>query len=156
AQVKLLRALQERSVTRVGDTVPRDLDVRVIAATHRDLAEEVRTGRFREDLYYRLNVIPIALPALRERREDIPLLIERFIAKFNQEQGKQISGFAPEALRLLLDYRFPGNVRELENLVERCVTLADGQVLGPGVLPADLGPSAGGELQPLSVPEQGM
>jgi two-component system response regulator PilR (NtrC family) len=156
AQVKLLRALQEKSITRVGDTVAIALDVRVVAATHRDLAEEVRAGRFREDLYYRLNVIPIALPPLRDRREDISLLIERFLAKFNGEQGKQISGFAPEALRLLLDYRFPGNVRELENLVERCVTLADGQVISAAVLPAEVVPTPAGERAQLSVPDTGM
>lgn len=134
-QVKLLRALQERTVTRVGDTAPVSVDVRVVAATHRNLQDEVKAGRFREDLFYRLNVIALNLPSLRERREDIPLLVDHFIKKHG---GDRPLSFAPDAMRALLDYDFPGNVRELENVVERAMALADGAVMSKDVLPASL------------------
>jgi two-component system response regulator PilR (NtrC family) len=137
-QVKLLRALQERVIKRVGAPEEKKIDVRVIAATHRELAEEVKGGRFREDLFYRLNVISIRLPPLRERKEDIALLAAHFVQKFAVEQKKEVSGFSPEALRLLLDYRFSGNVRELENIVERAITLSDGGVMDASVLPAEV------------------
>jgi DNA-binding NtrC family response regulator len=132
-QVKLLRTLQEREVLRVGGTEPVPVDVRVVAATNRDLEREVRQGRFREDLFYRLNVIPIALPPLRERRTDIPLLVEHFLAK-HAEPGRT-RGIAPEALEALVGYSWPGNVRELESAVERTLLLADGDVVRLDELP---------------------
>jgi two-component system response regulator PilR (NtrC family) len=135
-QVKLLRALQERKVKRVGDTEEVEVDVRVIAATNRELEGEVANGAFRGDLYYRLNVIELRMPPLRRRREDIPLLTEHFIRRFAAEQSRHIVGFTAEAMRLLQDYDYPGNVRELENLVERAVTLSNEPQVGTDVLPA--------------------
>ena len=132
-QVKLLRVLQEREFERVGGTRTLKVDVRVIAATKVDLLERVRRGLFRKDLYYRLNVVPIRLPPLRERREDIPLLVEHFLKHFGAEGKITIS---PEAMKLLMDYDWPGNVRELENLVERLVVVG----AGPQVRPEDLPP----------------
>ncbi len=126
-QVKLLRVLQEREFERVGGTETVRVDVRVVSATHRDLEEMVRQGKFREDLYYRLNVFPIQLPPLRERTEDIPRLVEHFVAKFNRESGKRVRGFDDEALARLAQYNWPGNVRELENVIERAIILARGQ-----------------------------
>lgn len=122
-QVKLLRVLQERSFERLGGVRSVQVDVRIIAATNRDLERSIQEGRFREDLYYRLSVIPIQIPPLRERKEDIPLLVEHFLEKFNRQKGRQISGIAPEAMERLLAYSWPGNVRELENLMERLVVL---------------------------------
>ncbi len=142
-QVKLLRALQERKVERVGGLKPIAIDVRVIAATNVDLAAAVAANRFREDLYYRLNVIQIRLPPLRERREDIPLLVEHFLARFNERLGKAVLGIDPDALAALLAWHWPGNIRELENVVERGVLLADAATLGVDALPT-LGPT----LQP--------
>ncbi len=143
-QVKLLRVLQEREFERVGGRQSLQVDVRVVAATHRNLAGEVREGRFREDLYYRLNVVPIHLPPLRERREDVPLLAHHFLQKYCRENGKEIQGFTPEAVALLTRYGWPGNVRELENTVERGVVLGRGEVIGAADLPADLsGPVRG-------------
>jgi len=134
-QVKLLRALQEKSIRRVGDTVDRKIDVRIVSATNRRLEEEVAEGRFREDVYYRLNVIQLHLPPLREREEDIPLLAQHFIRRFSEELGKEVEGMDGEAYDLLAAYPFPGNVRELENLIERAVALARGPVIGPDLLP---------------------
>jgi two-component system response regulator PilR (NtrC family) len=134
-QVKLLRVLQERVFRRVGGTEDIEVDVRVIAATHQDLKELIHKGRFREDLYYRLNVIPVHLPPLRERREDIPLLAMNFLAKYSDENKRPIQGIAPEALELLLHYHWPGNVRELENVIERAVALGTSAVLTPESLP---------------------
>ncbi len=128
-QVKLLRALQEGEIRRLGDTRPLRVDVRIIAATARDLAAEVREGRFREDLYYRLRVIPIHIPPLRERKEDIPLLAEHFLKIYTAKTGKLLKGFTPEAMRVLTTYNWPGNVRELENAVERAVILEDGDYI---------------------------
>jgi len=125
-QVKLLRALQEGEVRRVGDNNPRTVDVRVIAATSRDLEDDVRTGRFRADLFYRVNVVKIHLPPLRERREDIPELVRHFLGVFNKRLDLKITAVSPAAMRLLMDYAWPGNVRELENVVERAMVLADG------------------------------
>ncbi len=122
-QVKLLRVLQERKYRRVGGTDESAANIRVIAASNRDLPALVGEGRFREDLFYRLNVIPVRMPALRERPEDIPLIAEHFLRKFTKEMGKSIDGFAPEALAALAAYPWPGNVRELENVVERSVAL---------------------------------
>ena len=124
AQGKLLRALQEREIERVGDTQSRKIDVRVVAATNLDLREEVRQGRFREDLFYRLNVFPIRVPPLRERREDIPIFLHHFLRKFNARDHRRITGFTSRAIDTVLTYDWPGNIRELENLVERGVILA--------------------------------
>jgi len=134
-QVKLLRALQERKVKRVGATEEVDVDVRVLAATNRELEEEVANGAFRGDLYYRLNVIELRMPPLRHRREDIPLLVDHFLRRFSADQRRNIVGFSPEAMRALRDYDYPGNVRELENLVERAVTLSNESRIGLDVLP---------------------
>jgi two-component system, NtrC family, response regulator AtoC len=125
-QVKLLRVLQEQVVRPIGSTVDEAVDVRMVAATVRDLSVEVREGRFREDLYYRLNVILVHLPPLRERRDDIPALVEHFVARTNIKLGTDLSGTSPEALKLLMEYAWPGNVRELENTIERAMVLSDG------------------------------
>jgi two-component system response regulator AtoC len=124
-QVKLLRVLQEHVVRPVGAVEDQKVDVRLLAATVRDLPTEVREGRFREDLFYRLNVITIGLPPLRDRREDIAPLVEHFIARTNRKLGTEIEGASAEAMKLLLDYRWPGNVRELENTIERAMVLCD-------------------------------
>jgi two-component system response regulator AtoC len=128
-QVKLLRVLQEETIRRLGDAKDVKIDVRIVAATHRDLQAEVKAGRFREDLFYRLNVLPIALPPLRERKEDIPLLTDHFIARNNARLGTQIRGLDAEARKALIDYAWPGNVRELENTIERAMVLADTDLL---------------------------
>ncbi|NOX38408.1 MAG: sigma-54-dependent Fis family transcriptional regulator [Calditrichaeota bacterium] len=130
-QTKLLRVIQEGEVKRVGDNVIRKVDVRIIAATNKDLWEEVQAGHFREDLYYRLNVINIKMPPLRERVEDIPLLAEHFLRKFAEKNRKDIVGFTPEAMNLLQEYHWPGNIRELENAIERAVILARGKEITP-------------------------
>ncbi len=135
AQAKLLRALQDRQIVRVGARSPKAVDVRVIAATNKDLDQEVAAGRFREDLYWRLNVVQIRLPALRERREDLPLLIDHFLDRFNRELGLAVRSLAPDARALLLDYGWPGNVRELENTLCRAMILCEGEVLGAADLP---------------------
>jgi len=137
-QAKLLRVMQEREFMRLGGTETIKVDVRILAATNSDLRKLVLESRFREDLYYRLNVITIALPTLRERKEDIPALVEHFLGKFSQENGKTGLHFTAEALKALMDYDWPGNVRELENAVERAVVLATALVLGPEVLPEQL------------------
>ncbi|MDF1536021.1 MAG: sigma-54 dependent transcriptional regulator [bacterium] len=137
-QVKLLRAIQEREVVPVGGTLPVKVDARIIVATNRDLAGEVKKGNFREDLYYRLNVIHIQVPALRERREDIPLLMEHFFKRLATRQGRTLGSVAPEAMRHLMGYGYPGNVRELENIVERAVALATGDELTPDLLPEEV------------------
>jgi two-component system response regulator AtoC len=134
-QVKLLRVLQEGCVRPLGATRDQDVDVRVIAATVRDLRREVQEGRFREDLYYRLNVLQINVPPLRDRRDDILLLVEHFIERNNRRLGTQIRDLDPRARKLLLDYPWPGNVRELENTIERAVVLADGDMLSVTDLP---------------------
>jgi DNA-binding NtrC family response regulator len=135
-QVKLLRALQEREIDPVGAKRAVKVDVRIIAATNRDLAQAVAEGRFREDLYYRLNVFPIDAPSLRERRDDIPALVEHFVRRFNVEEGKRIAGATPDTLRILQAYDWPGNVRQLENAVYRAMILADGAFLQPHDFPA--------------------
>jgi transcriptional regulator with PAS, ATPase and Fis domain len=137
-QAKLLRVIQEKEFLPLGSVQSVQVDVRIIAATNIDLMELVRRGDFREDLYYRLNVITIALPPLRDRREDIPLLAEHFIAKYARENGRQVQGLSPEALALLLDHPWRGNVRELENVIERAVVLARDPVLGVDLLPEGL------------------
>ena len=134
-QVKILRALQERRIDRVGGVQSTDVDVRVIAATNVDLQQAVHDGFFREDLYYRLNVIPIHLPPLRDRVDDIPLLIEHFLRRFNDRLGKNIARVSPESLAALLEYGWPGNIRELENLMERSVLLSEQATLELDDLP---------------------
>jgi PAS domain S-box-containing protein len=141
-QSKLLRVLQESSFEPLGSVDTTTVDVRVIAATNKDLARLVADGVFREDLYYRINVVQLQLPPLRDRREDVPLLIDAFIAKFNRLQSKHILGISPEAMAVLLAYDFPGNVRELENIVEHCFVLCTGGMIEPHHLPAHLGASA--------------
>jgi two-component system response regulator PilR (NtrC family) len=134
-QVKLLRALQERKARRVGGSVDIAIAARIIAATNRDLAQEVAAGRFREDLYYRLNVIQIRMPPLRDRREDVPVFLDHFLRRFASELGRPAPALSPEALSMLVAYRWPGNLRELANVVERAVTLVEGEVIGPEALP---------------------
>jgi DNA-binding NtrC family response regulator len=142
-QVKLLRALQERVIDRVGGLSPIAVDVRVVAATNIDLEQAVEAGDFRRDLFYRLNVIPIHLPPLRERVDDIPLLVEHFLRKFNARLGKQVQRVDPEALAALLEHSWQGNIRELENLMERSVLLADDEVIGLDDLPGLRGGTPG-------------
>ncbi|HXZ34625.1 MAG TPA: sigma-54 dependent transcriptional regulator [Thermodesulfobacteriota bacterium] len=134
-QAKILRILQEQKFERVGGTEMIYVDVRVIAATNRDLKEEIQKGKFREDLYYRLNVIPIGVPPLRERKTDIPLLVEHFIAEFCLENNKEPKKASPEAVELLASYSWPGNVRELKNIVERMVIMTRGSVIEPKDIP---------------------
>ncbi len=137
-QVKLLRVLQEEEIRPVGDTRNIKIDVRIVAATAKNLAEEVKKGTFRDDLYYRINVLPIVLPPLRERREDIPILAEHFIKKYNSRLGVTVDGISQEALRLFLVYKWPGNVRELENVIERSMVLAETNMIQPADLPSQL------------------
>ena len=137
-QVKLLRVIQERLYERVGDTRTMRVDIRIIAATNRKLSELVKQGKFREDLYYRLNVIAMRLPALRERQSDLPLLIEHFIARSSKAMGKTITGVTEAAKQVLLSYRWPGNIRELENVMERAVILAKRAKLDADDLPEEL------------------
>ncbi len=137
-QAKLLRVLQERQVRRVGGNRFIDVDVRVISATHQNLAEMVQQGRFREDLYYRLNVISLPLPPLRDRPGDIPLLAYHFLRKYAAQSGKEIKGISPETLELLEAYPWAGNVRELQNVMERAVVLAEAEMINPVELPASL------------------
>jgi two-component system NtrC family response regulator len=143
-QVKLLRVLQEREFERVGSSRPIKVDVRLLAATHRSLETLVREGRFRDDLYYRINVVTIQLPPLRERREDLPLLIDHFLRAFADKNGKRLRGLTREAREALLRYDYPGNVRELENLIERAVVLTRDDVVGLADLPLTLDPQAAG------------
>jgi two-component system response regulator PilR (NtrC family) len=137
-QVKLLRVLQERRFRRVGGLEELTADIRVIAATNQDLAKAVADGRFREDLFYRINVIPIALPPLRDRREDIPLLATHFLAKYGEQMEKEVAGVSREAMDLLVNYDWPGNIRELENALERAVALETTPTILPDSLPASI------------------
>ena len=141
-QVKLLRFLQEHEFERVGGTQTIRVDVRVIAATNRNLIEEIAKGRFREDLYYRLNVVSLEMPALRERRSDISALVKFFVDRYARDNGKTIEGCAPAALELLMNYSWPGNVRELENAIERAVVLSTGTLIDTKQLPAAIKPMA--------------
>jgi DNA-binding NtrC family response regulator len=138
-QVKLLRAIQERQIRRVGETRDVKVDVRLIAASNRDVTRAVADGLLREDLFYRLNVIPIHLPPLRERKEDIPLLVVHFIEKIARATGKAVRGIAPDALALLESSPWPGNIRELENVIERAIVLGNGDMITREALPATLG-----------------
>ncbi len=137
-QVKLLRVIQDQEFERVGGIQTIKVDVRLVAATNRNLQQDVREGRFREDLFYRLNVMPIHVPPLRERKEDIPALLDYFIGKFNRKLGRRIAGADPEVVDLLMDHDWPGNIRELENLAERLVLMARGETIVMGDVPAEL------------------
>jgi two-component system, NtrC family, response regulator PilR len=155
-QVKLLRVLQERKVRGVGQTAETSVDVRVLAATNRNVEEEVKAGRFRQDLYYRLNVIRLEVPPLRDRKPDVAELAQYFLDRCAREQGKEIRGLSPDAQRALHSYAYPGNVRELENVIERAVTLAIGHVIGLGDLPREIA-GAASEATPalLELPQAG-
>jgi Nif-specific regulatory protein len=148
-QVKLLRVLQERTFERLGGTETLSVNCRLIAATHKHLEAAVKAGDFREDLYFRLNVVPIALPPLRDRREDIPLLVERFVTQFRESNGRSIREVSIEALDRLVAYSWPGNIRELQNVIERVVVVAEGDTLLPQHLPNEIGPV--GEHQERSI-----
>jgi DNA-binding NtrC family response regulator len=149
--VKLLRVLQEREFERVGDTETISVDTRVIAASNRELLDEVTKETFREDLYYRLNVVPIYLPPLRSRREDIPLLVTHFLEHYNEQSDRFVTHIGKEAMEALCAYHWPGNVRELQNVVERCVVLAEGDEITLDLLP----PTMRGGRPPVSLPGRG-
>jgi two-component system response regulator PilR (NtrC family) len=161
-QVKLLRVLQERKFRRLGGTDEIDADIRIIAATNRDLLRMIGEGRFREDLYYRINVIPILLPPLRERREDIPLLAEHFLRRFREQMDKRLEGLSAEAVHCLEDFNWPGNVRQLENVIERAVALERTTVIQAESLPLevcqkrDTVPSPNDDAGRTSLPESGL
>ena len=155
-QVKLLRAVQERQIRRVGDTRDVKIDVRLIAASNRDLGRAVTDGLLREDLFYRLNVIPIHLPPLRDRREDIPLLVAHFIKKLSTEVGRPVRGVTPDALAVLEQYHWPGNTRELENVVERAIVLGSSDLLEADGLPAGLRQPRDRHDVPLELPAEGI
>ena len=137
-QAKLLRVLQEREFTPVGGTTPKKVDIRIIAATNRDLEKMIKEETFRDDLYYRLNIVPITLPGLKERQEDIPMLAMHFLNKYAEEMGKSIKGFTPAAMEKLVRYAWPGNVRELENIIERTIVMIEGEMVQPEHLPLPL------------------
>jgi DNA-binding NtrC family response regulator len=147
-QTKLLRVIQEREFMRLGGTETIKVDVRILAATNADLRKMVLEGKFREDLFYRLNVITVGLPRLRERKEDIPQLVDHFLKKFSAENGRTGLQFSPEALKVMMDHEWPGNVRELENAVERAVVLTSGASLGPELLPEQLFQNSSHEPSP--------
>ena len=155
-QTKLLRVIQEREIRRVGGVEARSVDVRLVAATNVDLWGEVQAGRFREDLYYRLNVITIDLPPLRHRREDIPLLVSHFLSTYTEENNREVIGFSPEAIDALADYSWPGNVRELENAVERAVVLSRGETIELDELPLPLRAESKDELTISEIPAEGL
>ena len=157
-QVKLLRVLQERRLKPVGSTREEEVDCRIVAATNRDLKAMVDEGEFRNDLYYRLNVIQLVLPALRERREDLPLLVQHFLEKFSRELGKEIRGVERAAMDVLLTYSYDGNVRELENVIERAVTLEATDMVSVESLPMHM-QSGGAMIQwagDLDIPDDGV
>lgn len=145
-QVKLLHVIEEKRIMRLGSTKAIDLDIRIISATNRDLKQMVQQGKFREDLFFRLKVVEISLPRLSERAEDLPLLAAHFIAKYNKRFAKEIKGIDKEALEILRQYDFPGNVRELENVIQRAIALSDEQIITPKHLPADIQHFAFSEL----------
>ena len=157
-QAKLLRVLQDRVVEPLGSVEPVKVDVRVVAATNKNLADLVRSGTFREDLYYRIRVIRLTLPALKQRREDIPLLIDHLIARFNRLQGKDIAAVSPDAMSRLMEHDFPGNVRELENIIEQAYVLCRGSIIELHHLPPELRPAAApgqNSLGPMSLKAMG-
>ena len=155
-QVKLLRVLQEREFERLGGTKTLKVDVRLIAATNKDLRAALEQGTFREDLYYRLNVVPIDIPPLREHKEDIPDLVHHFLLHFTRENGKQVQEIVPEALKLLMDYHWPGNVRQLENTIERAVALSTGPVIHVEDISLDSGVPGGAAGSPAALLPEGM
>ncbi len=148
-QVKLLRAIQEREVKEVGADYPTKVDVRIISATNRDLAQAVKAGTFRQDLYYRIQVVPLTIPPLRERRDDIPVLAHHFLHQSTQRLGKDIRGISTAAMQKLMLYSWPGNVRELENLIEKSVVLSREDMIGPDLIPAT-SPTEHARLRPLT------
>jgi len=154
--VKLLRAIQERQIRRVGDTKDVKIDVRLIAASNRDLGKAVADGVLREDLFYRLNVIPVHLPPLRDRREDIPLLVAHFIKKLAREVGRPVRGATPEAVAILEQYHWPGNIRELENVVERAMVLGRGEMLDVEALPTTVRQPTTRDALPVELPADGL
>src|SRR4030043_1427022 len=153
-QVKLLRVLQEKEYEPLGSTSPKKTDVRIIAATNKDVSKLVNEGKFRDDLYYRLNVVKIDLPPLSQRREDIPLLIDTFVRKFNAKMGKKISGVSEKVLRLLLRYEYPGNVRELENIIEHAFVVCGGDRIELECLPKEIAGSQMETTSPLPTKEE--
>ena len=156
-QVKMLRVLQEREFKRVGGVRDIKVDVRIIAATNLDLEEQIKQGRFREDFFYRLNIIPLKIPPLRDRREDIPLMVNRFVEKFAAESGKKEMTVSNEAMELLERHHWRGNARELENVIERAVVLAGGNRITPENLPEEFhGTTTAGASEPASIPEEGI
>jgi DNA-binding NtrC family response regulator len=152
-QTKLLRVIQEREFMRLGGTETIKVDVRILAATNADLRKLVQENRFREDLYYRLNVIPVPLPPLRDRKEDIPMLVDHFLKKFSEENGREGLAFSAEALKMMMDFDWPGNVRELENAVERAVVLSSGPELGAQLLPEQLSQNGSHPSRPFPTEE---
>ncbi|MFL5573526.1 MAG: sigma-54 interaction domain-containing protein, partial [Gemmatimonadaceae bacterium] len=150
-QVKLLRVLEERKLTRVGGTTPIPIDVRVVAATNRPLRESVEEGRFRADLYYRLNVLSIYLPPLRDRRDDIPILVRSFIKEFSSQHDRPFRGISAQAMEILMSYSWPGNVRELRNLIESMVVLAPGREIGPEDIPRAIREGGAARFLPVHV-----
>jgi two-component system response regulator PilR (NtrC family) len=155
-QVKLLRAIQEREFRRVGDTKDVKVDVRLIAASNRDLVKAVADGVLREDLYYRLNVIPIHLPPLRDRPEDIPILVAHFIRRISKDVGKTVRGISPDALGIIERYHWPGNIRELENVIERAIVLGSGEQIVADALPPHLARPREGSGFPVDIPGTGL
>lgn len=155
-QVKILRVLAEREIDRLGGTKPVKIDVRFITATHRNLEEAIKEGKFREDLYYRLNIIPLVIPPLRDRKSDIPLLALHFLNKCSENQGKQPKTISDEAMQMLVNYSWPGNIRELGNFIERMVVLSVGSIINPRDLPEKvLGEVPRESLPPIEEPEYG-
>ncbi|HET7871746.1 MAG TPA: sigma-54 dependent transcriptional regulator [Terriglobales bacterium] len=152
-QVKLLRVLQEREFERLGGTKTLKVDVRLIAATNRDLRAALEQGTFREDLYYRLNVVPVDIPPLREHKEDVPDLVNYFLSRFSQEHEREITGISPEALKMLMEYHWPGNVRQLENTIERAVALCSGPVIDDKDIHLDSAPGKAGASASSFLPE---
>jgi DNA-binding NtrC family response regulator len=155
-QAKLLRVMQEREFMRLGGMETIKVDVRIIAATNVDLKREMEDGRFREDLFYRLHVISIELPALRERKDDIPLLVQHFMEKYGEENARTNLELAPEALDLLMTYDWPGNVRELENVIERAVVLSPGSHIGPDLIPENVRRAPSFHLPHVVMPTEGV
>ena len=149
-QSKILRAVESREILPLGSTTPRKVDVRIVAATNADLRKLVQENRFREDLYYRLDVITVPLPPLRERKEDIPLLVEHFLKRYSEENKRDGLTFSSEAMKMMMDFDWPGNVRELENAVERAVVLSSGSDLGPQLLPEQLSQDGSHAARPIT------
>jgi two-component system response regulator PilR (NtrC family) len=155
-QVKLLRVVQEKTFRRIGGAEDIKVDVRIISATNQNLEERVKKGEFREDLFYRLNVIPIHVPPLRERKEDIPLLTNHFIEKYSREFGKEIRTISSYALELLMDYAFPGNIRELENIIERSVAMETSNIILPENLVLSSNAASGVTNFNIEIPDKGI